>query len=95
MTHTPGPWFRLSGGIITRSVLADHSNGKNFVTVLHEHTRAANARIIAAAPELLEACIKAESFMKQITPKNDGWHSVQDLLRAAIRKAEEKTAKGT
>jgi plasmid stability protein len=41
----------------------------------------ANAKLIAAAPDLLKACIEAEKHHK-------GYHSeVGDLLRAAIKKA--------
>ena len=43
----------------------------------------ANARLIAAAPELLEACKKAEGWLS-------GWASAEpyiDVLRAAIAKA--------
>jgi len=43
----------------------------------------ANAKLIAAAPDLLEACAEAEKYISDTTPDGLG-----DMLRAAIAKAE-------
>ena len=63
-SFTPGPWFiedndrSISSNAVTGIALVNMANirygwdGPDFVTASH---RAANARLIAAAPELLEA----------------------------------------
>lgn len=48
----------------------------------------ANARLIAAAPELLEACKAAEA---NLSPEYASDHLVMRLLRVAIAKAEGRT----
>ena len=49
----------------------------------------ANARLIAAAPELLEACREALALISEFELEAlDGRDEVPDLLRAAIAKAE-------
>lgn len=59
--HTPGPWF-LAG----RTVYALNEEGFNRFSALVQDAHApayelnANASLIAAAPELLEACEAAE-----------------------------------
>ncbi len=47
-----------------------------------------DARLIAAAPELLEACKEAKRMYDAINPVG-GWQGVDDLLIDAIAKAEE------
>ena len=49
----------------------------------------ANARLIAAAPELLEACKQLAEFWQNGTPVNAGSWPANDVL-AAIAKAEGK-----
>jgi hypothetical protein len=105
--HTPGPW-RVDE---TDRVVAD--NAKNFLRT-REHPefivannvyisgprieRQANARLIAAAPEMLEALKKVEWFGKRIDeqpfcPDCGNYKSYGHMtgceLDAAIRKAEE------
>lgn len=54
---TPGPWEHLKDCEPDPSlVMIDDSDGfDNEICVVHGEHRAANARLIAAAPELLEA----------------------------------------
>lgn len=47
----------------------------------------ANARLIAAAPDLLEAC---KLVLENIAPKYSSYHICVEKLRAAISKAEGK-----
>lgn len=47
----------------------------------------ANARLIAASPELLEACIHAAIFIEALSEKAKTKPQVVDMLRAAIGKA--------
>jgi hypothetical protein len=64
MTHTPGPWLIESkvyvcGGECCVAVTETYSAMQK----LSPEQREANARLIAAAPELLEAC---QEFVKHI-----------------------------
>jgi hypothetical protein len=97
--HTPGPWkvetkkseWECNRGIpiyknfvqIARVILFDSK------TVCPEESQA-NARLIAAAPELLEACKEAlehfDKYTKGIVI------DAKDSLRMAIAKAEGKNA---
>ncbi len=51
--HTPGPWHQLTGGILTTSVLADHSALDKLIGIWSHEPNEANARLIASAPDLL------------------------------------------
>lgn len=85
MTHTPGPW-RVKG---IRSVVADKThicaNGETMslpnavVCTVDNHDREANARLIAAAPALLEAL---EAVVK-LSPGQ----TVENIAREAIAQA--------
>jgi len=68
MKHTPGPWnIGLPGGPSGRFWSLVNSEGN---VVAMQITSEANARLIAAAPELLEAC---KVFMHEWNkPKQDG-----------------------
>jgi len=99
--HTPGPWEVVEGG--SPGVL--HVKGPplpiTIVTIALDIDfagsleREANARLIAAAPELLEALIEATACgMVPISSAKEGGastHSRQvkcaDMIRAAIAKA--------
>ena len=89
--HTPGPWEVVGGTIIQTAderrkwvaeVPAASSIHETFIT------DRANARLIAAAPQLLEACEEALSFTKTM----DGWagreSTTSRCLRAAIAKSK-------
>jgi hypothetical protein len=110
--HTPGPWRALEHGRIAdrngRLVAKVHllgllmdgeSDGE------HESLREANARLIAAAPALLEALERAEELLENLA---EGWsvdghkailalyrkdaRPLADKARAAIRAAKGETA---
>jgi hypothetical protein len=93
-THTPGPWFALSGGFVSQSV------GPNWYSKMVCRTQneisedgAANARLIAAAPELLAACEAAHKSLFAIgtaQEMTDLVYSVKRQLAAAIAKARGK-----
>lgn len=86
MTHTPGPWRIETGGGSdpTSHVYADDPNGcaadGDLVTIADLIENEANARLIAAAPDLLAACKK----MRQIASAQFGLNEAN----AAIAKAE-------
>lgn len=105
MKHTPGPWIVPDDGTI--GTVAD-SQGRvvaqaQQVTSADRHTdhaeRRANAQLIAAAPELLEACKKTITWLAFNAGRMeaDPNHHPQalknikedlDVVIAAIQKAE-------
>lgn len=85
--HTPGPWEledNHDGGF---DLIASN---KNWIATIHygreedEH----DARLIAAAPELLEALIQARAAMPDKSFATDEAKAVIDLVNAAIDRAE-------
>lgn len=77
--HTPGPWIVMGN--------QRHGHFDFVLPMAQEKDFQANARLIGAAPELLEAAKDAVKAME-----NDGYawnHGVVEL-RAAIKKAEGK-----
>lgn len=77
MKHTPGPWSwwpKLCGdpgGIITADSTGNHV-AKPTYYVINQDVTEANARLIAAAPELLEALVRmVEVFDPYASP--GGW----------------------
>lgn len=98
MTHTPGPWtsdgyhVRQSGLSGTR-MIADVCYTGPHHTPPEEYPKScrladeANAQLIAAAPELLDALLECMALMAQaVNPKWD-WVCAYGRARAAIEKA--------
>ena len=54
MTHTPGPWKAITGGADAKVVCPD---GRSFLIgdIIYHDENKANANLIAAAPDMLEA----------------------------------------
>lgn len=73
-THTPGPWVAINRGY--KSHVTD--NGMNWNAEIVGPGHGANARLIAAAPELLAAL---EAFIHMATH-----HAMPDEERRAILK---------
>ena len=91
MSHTPGPWKLVPAKRPSyRFVSADGWNKFARVVVRMEGTDfdcadgAANAHLIAAAPELLEAAEKALHYMRLHKYADQAW---ADDLASAISKA--------
>ena len=89
--HTPGPWRIVDAGM--RGVECRDEKGRViFDTAPIAH---GNARLIAAAPELLAACREAENALADYVPTlehagglmNYG-HAVLRQLRAALAKVD-------
>ena len=88
--HTPGPWaldegWEESGGdtcVVNRS-----HDGEDW-DVCRVYSSKANARLIVAAPDLLEACHKFLYAMKTSGMSNGAIRAAEDACRAAIAKAE-------
>jgi len=86
MTHTKGPWRLVWWGNdqypLPLSILAN--NDEQWVTNGGCVSSEANARLIAAAPDLLEALRAAKTWL-------EGWASAESelaIIDAAISKAE-------
>lgn len=97
-THTPGPWTLKPNGVISGGKPIQLPNGEAvqqvaMATYLDDGDREANARLIAAAPELLEALRNAATLLNAIAPlmERQGSHDYRhgaNLVAAAIAKAE-------
>lgn len=98
--HTPGPWHIMKS--FTGTVWAGSEDEPTIISdmsTLGDKTAEANARLIAAAPELLAVLIEAESAMTShnLSRKHEGhecpWDFAEgfggclDKVRAAIAKA--------
>lgn len=89
--HTPGPWFISGKGTIR------YGNGKadpkgGWIADAHWRNREANARLIAAAPELLEALTAMTARLSLYAGPNQvhaGEHdkALLAMANAAIAKA--------
>lgn len=91
-THTPGPWENhgrtvYAGKSIVSLAVAEYDAERGPQYNLADHLKSddeglANARLIAAAPELLEAC---EAVLKwAATPGNHGGNPyLQPMVKAA------------
>lgn len=100
-THTPGPWFadedprpnmrwnrQIMSGPTTTVCFMAHSDGAD------TETDEANARLITAAPELLDALIAIRDRLKQcegvpVTPFEAFDSFYREIVDEAIAKATE------
>ena len=92
--HTPGPWdvIPARGKMLPHLMGADHSR----IALLDdchaaENERQANARLIAAAPDLLEALENAANQIKALDEDYDQRSAYLDAM-AAIAKATGRAA---
>lgn len=94
MKHTPGPWdvreFRVFAVKNDRTVASCGQYFNNQDEGANYDENCANARLIAAAPELLAACeqlIRAEIAPRQISI--EGVTAALESARSAVKKALE------
>jgi hypothetical protein len=87
MPHTPGPWT-ISKNADGWSILAETSEIAMVGTSTShiEAEKEANARLIAAGPDLLEACKRAYDMLHDDDYEDDG----TGFLLAAIEKADQQ-----
>lgn len=78
--HTLGPWRIAGKGAIRAGESA-------WVADVNWHNREANARLIAAAPELLEALILAREELERYEEDRTGERYNNTVINAAIAKA--------
>ena len=81
--HTKGPWAANDGIYPGFWIVSSKTRDITYVTLRDPEERAANARLIAAAPELLEAANKAFDFLGSV----EGVAALRGELLAAIMKA--------
>lgn len=86
LLHTPGPW-ELTTTDVRNTVRTDPMNSYAFSL-----SDTANARLIAAAPELLEALMSVLPIVEDAVEwegyKKDRMQKYLDMVRAAIKKAD-------
>lgn len=90
--HTPGPWeIRTELGINNKHLLLIDGDNSSYcvcdVGAKRVIENLSNARLIAAAPELLEACKEALVMAKHWNKSKDDFLYVE-LCEKAIKKAE-------
>lgn len=103
-THTPGPWEAHGKQIIGEDYVAevhDHSNPNCAPQYADTNARLrarheANARLIAAAPELLAVARTVKlwcekGIIKTVAPYEGNESGLLEMARAAIAKAEGRT----
>jgi hypothetical protein len=98
-THTPGPWhaFEQCSYSATKGLFeidANHPSGNRQTIAVTPfagdgHELWANARLIAAAPELLEQCREFEKCLTHLINSGDSGADLErDKLREVLAKVE-------
>lgn len=93
--HTPGPWSCDHGD--TPTVYPDNDKDYGIIADVYGDQAQANARLIAAAPELLEALKEMLTGLEEVNIPNDG-HSVistsytMDIILKARKALDKATA---
>jgi hypothetical protein len=85
--HTPGPWTAENSGLVDTIFATDRLGEVRCIAELIGPHIEANGRLIAAAPELLEACRYVVTNMEEAYGPEVDYPLVQ-ACRDAIRKAE-------
>jgi hypothetical protein len=92
--HTPGPWNCNRASAAGREIIVSEVSPVDVAVLSHRDKSQseinANARLIAAAPELLEALQSMTSAYQQhfdVMPV--AWQTFDNIARAAIAKATE------
>jgi hypothetical protein len=95
MSHTPGPWSLKDGFVLAVGPVND-PEGKAVTHIVDNPLEAFdNARLIAAAPELLDACQKFVGHIASLNSDTEKCRHLRmalnchagDLIHAAIAKA--------
>ena len=92
MTHTPGPWSYWPKSAYPQGVISQDATTTHIaIPALYPDAgiTTANARLIAAAPQLLEALKALQRQALQGNVRGDEWmDEALEKTRAAIAKAE-------
>lgn len=97
-THTPGPWLAAEDEVGTNPDICIEAIGYGIIADVGgglPHVRRANARLIAAAPDLLAACEAALHDSEYMEPGkvyhgpgHELTRETKAMLRAAIARAK-------
>ena len=82
--HTPGPWWaKLSSA--AQGILSSETTGETVAVSYHPR----DARLIAAAPDLLEACERLLRIAPDLWGKDaQEWPRIMDRIESSISKAK-------
>ena len=92
--HTSGPWTIECGKNYSNEIVGKSKTGKDWVLARTTAAKVgrdqddANARLIAAAPDLLEALKEAQDYIASEERAYEMVNPVAVMARAAIAKAE-------
>lgn len=93
--YTPGPWHAEPGRrIVTKNgsfTVKPIGGGDDFPWSGGFDELDDNAKLVAAAPQLLEACLTLQSYWSRGLWPDDG-SEVADMVAAAVRKAQWRNA---
>jgi hypothetical protein len=86
--HTPGPWYSRNGrSPHFQGQVASESTGAT-IAISYSDEDGANARLIAAAPELLDGCNAALAYLADPPSEfKENRKAAVAIIRAAIAKA--------
>ena len=93
MKHTPGPWRIKDAGNLFPRAYTIRDASLYPVCYAEKHCEIgndglANAHLIAAAPDLLQACEKALELIYQFGPRNVNEYENVKNIQQAIQKAK-------
>ena len=84
---TPGPWYYSGNPPIGQFEVSADSGTLPTICKLSRFNQQANARLIASAPELLDALIEAENTLIDMDSNHGGAGIALPMVQAAIAKA--------
>ena len=88
VTHTPGPWYAYQSEKYAYKMISSKCGES-----IANHVPNADARLIAAAPELLEQCKLFEKVLSTLIMEGDSGADLErDNLRAILDRVEGETA---
>ena len=96
-THTPGPWFAVdyagsiciqNGPMYEDADLLSYDCICGDTPVRYKDEVEANAKLMAAAPELIEALSEMIRMYEEVQPAG-GWQGVYEYAKYALEKATE------
>jgi len=87
MKHTPRPWH-IEKGKLSSTLFIHHSGAEICLVPNHTLDQELNARLIAAAPDLLEACEEAARYLEAKSGASPEDMGTEAKLRDAINKAK-------
>ncbi len=96
-TFTPGPWDSEHDKNTPGPLAVFACDGPEYPDLASVHDgpqRLANARLIAAAPDLYAACESAENWLTEFDPIDEGGQGLIEQLRAALARARGDRACG-